>query len=239
MKAVITAAGYGKRLKEKSLKLNKCLLEVNKKPVLEYNLDAACGCADEIIIVVGYLHQQIENKYGDVYNNKPIKYIFQKEQKGLVNAIECAREAVDRDDFMLFLGDEIITSRQNRQMKEMFQKKDVFGICGVVEVEDRGKIRETYMVETQGEHIVNALEKPAKPINNLMGTGNCIFTNDFFKYIDKTNVSQRFGEKILTDVMVEAIKAGETIDWFIIGKNYANINKESDYMNALDWWNKV
>ena len=239
MKAIITAAGNGKRLKEKTSKLNKCLLKVNHKAIIEYSLDVSCKCVDEIIIVVGYLHEQIENKYGNAYHNTPIKYVFQKEQKGLVHAIECAKEAVDKEDFMLFLGDEIITHNTNQQMLEAFQKKNVFGICGVVKVEDDEKIKATYTIETEGEHIVDAIEKPSRPRNNFMGTGNCVFSNDFFKYIEKTNVSEKFGEKILTDVMMEAIKQGEIIDWFIIGQKYTNINGISDYENVLDWWEKI
>lgn len=239
MKAIITAAGGGKRLKEKTAKLNKCLLEVNHKAIIEYSLDIACECVDEIIIVVGYLHEQIESRYGTVYKGIPIKYVFQKEQRGLINAIECAKEAVGKEDFMLFLGDEVIAHNRNQQMLEAFQKKNILGFCGGVEVEDKEKIKATYMIDTDGEHIVDAVEKPEKPQNHFMGTGNCIFSNDFFKYIEKTGVSERFGEKILTDVIVEAIRDGETIEWFIIGQNYANINKISDYEDVLNWREKI
>lgn len=236
MKAIITAAGAGKRLNGNTTKCNKCLLEVNKKAIIEYSLDTACKFVDEIIIVVGYLHEQIEERYHNNYNNVPIRYVFQKEQKGLVNAIECAKEAVGEEDFMLFLGDEIITHNTNRQMLDAFRERKVFGICGVVEVEDWEKIKATYMVKIEKENIVAAIEKPEQPINNLMGTGNCIFKNAFFRYIEETKISVRFGEKILTDVIESAIKEGEIINWFIIGQNYANINKLSDYENALEWW---
>ncbi len=59
---------------------------------------------DEIIIVVGYRAEEIINTYGTQYKNKKIKYVIQWERKGLVHAIECAKEAVGGDDFLLLPG---------------------------------------------------------------------------------------------------------------------------------------
>jgi NDP-sugar pyrophosphorylase family protein len=54
MKALILAAGRGKRLKDITGSSNKCMFELVGKPVLEYNLDRAVELdLNELILVVG------------------------------------------------------------------------------------------------------------------------------------------------------------------------------------------
>ena len=48
------------------------------------------------------------SKVGNYYNGKRISYCIQKEQKGLINALEAAKYAVEDNDFILILGDEFI-----------------------------------------------------------------------------------------------------------------------------------
>jgi len=55
MKAIILAAGRGKRLKEVTAPVNKCMLKFNERHLIEYSLESASlSNVDEIIIVVGY-----------------------------------------------------------------------------------------------------------------------------------------------------------------------------------------
>jgi len=78
MKALILAAGEGKRLGEG----NKCMLEVGGKPILEYNLDRAAEVGDEVIIVVGNGEREIVNRYGHKYKGKEVLYINKGDLKG-------------------------------------------------------------------------------------------------------------------------------------------------------------
>src|SRR4030042_3530491 len=107
MKALILAAGRGRRMGKVCNEKNKCLVEICGKPLIENSLQCAVNLGfPEILIVVGHQAEKIINAYGYSYRGKIIKYIFQPEQKGLVHAVECAREALNREDFMIMLGDE-------------------------------------------------------------------------------------------------------------------------------------
>src|SRR3990170_2940342 len=111
MKALILAGGRGKRLDDLSIQNNKCMTKINGRPAIEYNLDNAVDSGvDEIIIVVGYRAEDIINYLGNKYKNKRLSYVIQWEQRGLVHAIECSKEALAGDDFMLLLGDEIMVN---------------------------------------------------------------------------------------------------------------------------------
>jgi len=94
MKAVILAAGRGKRLKEATEPVNKSMLKFNGRHLIEYSLETArLSRVDEIIIVVGYRAEDIVNRFGIKYENIKVRYVIQEEQRGLVNALEYTQKA--------------------------------------------------------------------------------------------------------------------------------------------------
>jgi len=234
MKALLLAGGRGRRLEGTSLGINKCMLNLGGKPVLEYNIDNAIEIGtDEIIIVVGYRAEDIINRYGIEYKDTKIKYVIQKEQKGLVHAIECAADALNGDDFFLALGDEILIKPKHSQMMQLFRKENLFGICGVLVQENKALISKTYtLVEDNDQRIYRLVEKPRKALNNLMGTGNCIFKNGLLSYIDRTPINHERGEKELPDLIQCAIDEGNIVKSFITCDNYFNINSDEELKTA-------
>jgi dTDP-glucose pyrophosphorylase len=238
MKALILAGGRGKRLGELSNDKNKCMLEINGKPLIEYSLDCATKTSiSEIVIVVGHKAEEIINIYGNKYNGKAIKYVIQPEQKGLVHAIECAREAVGKEDFMLMLGDELMISPRHQLMMDIFGKENLFGICGVVVVEDIDLIKKTYsVIQSEDNRIYRLIEKASKPMNNIMGTGNCIFKNEILSYIDQTPINQKRGEKELPDLIQCAIDEGNIVKSFEICDHYVNINLLEEIKKAESYF---
>lgn len=103
MKAVILAAGKGTRLCEMTAKVPKCLVPVNGRPILEYQLRPleAAGIRD-ILVVTGYCSDQVE-----AYSRGRFRTI-RNEDYAATNSI-CslwlARDEVDECDFILFNGD--------------------------------------------------------------------------------------------------------------------------------------
>ena len=111
MKALILAGGRGNRLNEFSENQNKCMIAFRGKPLIEHILENTSALDfSEIVIVVGYKAEDIINHYGISFKKKRIRYVIQPEQKGLVHAIECARKALDGEDFFLMLGDEVMST---------------------------------------------------------------------------------------------------------------------------------
>ncbi len=193
MKTLILAAGRGKRLGELSVDRNKCMLPIHHKPLIEYSLDCAVEVdSSEIIIVIGYKGDEIVKKYGQVYQGKRIVYVEQNEQQGLVHAIECASNVIGNEDFMLMLGDELMIHPRHKDMVDVFNLRKLFGVCGVVNVEDANLVKKTYsVIKDDGDKIIRLIEKPANPQNNIMGTGNCIFKNSILSYIPLTPINQK------------------------------------------------
>src|SRR5882724_2032260 len=138
MKALVLAGGRGKRLEAHSAERNKCMLEFAGKPLIEHSLDNSVALApEEIIVVVGYLAEQVINAYGNSYRGVRIRYAIQREQRGLVHAIETAAPSIGAADFMLFLADEILLNPHHAAMLERYRQADVFALCGVTFPADR------------------------------------------------------------------------------------------------------
>jgi len=241
VKALILAGGRGNRLNELSKKQNKCMIKVQGRHLIEYNLDCAIDVdVDEIVIVVGYKAEDIINFLGNNYKERAIRYVIQNEQKGLVHAIECAQKMINGSDFFLMLGDEMLFNPKHRNMvREFKQNEDIFGMCGIVKVNDRNQIKKTYtLIQGHENNIYRLIEKPRHPLNDFQGTGHCVFRNKIFDYIQYTPIHHERNEKELPDLIQCAIDDAMTVKAFIICDKYTNINTYDDIKVAQGFFSE-
>ncbi len=236
MKALILAGGRGSRLNEFTKDKNKSMTELFGKRLIEYNLEHAVEAGvNEIVIVVGYKKEEIMKFVGKEYKGIKVNYAVQKEQRGLVHAIECAREKIGDSDFILMLGDEVLINPRIKKMIKKFKRGDLFAVCSVVEEKDKGSIGKTYsaMVNEVGR-VFRLIEKPRFPINDIKGTGHIVMKNDVLRYIERTPINMNRGEKELVDMIQLAVDEGKNVRIFRIADNYVNINSEEDLRLAED-----
>ena len=235
MKALVLAAGRGSRLGQHTTETNKCMLPMSGKPLLQYSLENAVRAGvDEIVVVVGYMAETVINAFGIDFCGTRVQYVIQDEASGLVHAIETARPAIDGSDFMLFLADEILRTPRHQEMLRRFEEGRLFGICGVVRTDERQEIRKTYAIipNAETQQIYRLIEKPRRPLNDIRGTGNCVFRNAIFDYVSVTPINQSRQEKELPDLIQCAIDDGEDVRYFDIGDSYTNINTPDDIARA-------
>jgi len=231
LKALILAGGRGKRLGGFTEESNKCLLTFRGRPLMECSLDNARNLGiREIVIVVGYQADDIITTYGRRYMGCTITYVVQEEQLGILHAIECAKRAMGKRDFLLMLGDEVFVNPRHESMLHAFRAGDSFAICGVIRVEDRALIRKTYSIECdeRRKQILRLTEKPENPANHFMGTGNMVCRNELLDYLRKTPVNPRRGERELVGLIQSAIDDGKTVRYHEIASGYMNINTAED-----------
>lgn len=235
MKALVLAAGRGKRLENQTKDANKCMLPLLGKPLIQYSLENAVAAGLEtIVMVVGYRAEDIINYFGTEFKGTRIQYVIQTERKGLVHALVCARQALDDSDFMLFLADEVLIAPCHNEMLRNFNEQDLFVVCGVVYVDDRSQISKTYalMGNEQSQRIYRLIEKPRIATNNIMGTGNCVMRANIFNYVERTPINVERNEKELPDLIQCAVDEGMIVKYFDIGDGYFNINTPDDIPSA-------
>ena len=99
MKAIILAAGEGKRLSKYTKDLPKCMLEFDGKPLIERQVETlrACGI-NNIVIVKGYMPEKI--------NIPGVKYYINEDyaNTNMVETLMCAEEEMD-DEIIVCYGD--------------------------------------------------------------------------------------------------------------------------------------
>ena len=114
MKAVILAAGEGKRMLPLTLTVPKPLLMINGKTVLDHIFEAFSPDITEVVIVVKYRGEKIKAYCKDVFHGKKIQYA-EGSEKGNAYSLLAARPFVTRDERVMILYADEIPSRENME----------------------------------------------------------------------------------------------------------------------------
>ena len=131
------------------------------------------------------------------------------------------------------LGDEILLGAKHRLMMDLFQKENLFGLCGVVKQKECSRISSTYsIIQDDNHNIFRLIEKPKNPTNEWQGTGNCLLRFGIYNYISQTPIHHQRGEKELPDLIQCAIDDGKRVKSFEICDWYTNINSEENILEA-------
>ena len=107
MQAVILAAGQGTRLGPVTDHCPKCLVEVQGKPILQYQLEALCEAGvRECVIVVGYRAAQVRSFFGARFRDVAITYVENEifDRTNNIYSLWLARREIT-GDLLLLEGD--------------------------------------------------------------------------------------------------------------------------------------
>ena len=254
MKAVIPAAGLGTRFLPATKAQPKEMLPVYDKPTIQYVIEESVNSGvDDILIVTGKGKRSIEDHFDRSFELehhlktkgkedflKEIEYISeladihfirQKKQKGLGDAIYCAKKHVGDDPFVVMLGDTITkdTVPCTKQLIDIYEKygKSVIALEEVPDEKvERYGIIGGEEIEPNIYKIDKLVEKPPLRVapSNLAIMGRYVLTPDIFDCIE--NVEPGYGGEIqLTDALS---KLDEIYGQVFKGQSY-------DIGNRIDW----
>ncbi len=218
MKAVVLAAGEGKRMFPFTEIRPKAMLPVANKPIAEHLLIELCQAGiEEVLFVVGYRSETIRDYFGDGSKwSISVQYATQKNQLGTADAvrqISCWAEG----RFILVNGD-VVLGRSH--IREIMQSHDpVMCLYPQTDVSGLG------VVEMHGSRVSRIHEKVDNPPSNLVNTGVYLLTPEIFPAIERTKLSKR-GEYELTDSLQLLIDQGVLV----------NGHKVRDWLNFTYPW---
>ena len=107
MKAIILSAGQGTRLLPMTATMPKCLLKIQGKTIIEWQIDELHKCGvDQITVVTGYGADKVEDLLQRRYGPQRVQTHYSPDYATTDNLVSCwkVREQMT-DDFILLNGD--------------------------------------------------------------------------------------------------------------------------------------
>ena len=231
MKAIILCAGKGTRLRPLTYTTAKHLIPVANKPVILYTIEKikSAGIKEIGIIVSPENRQDFIAALGDGSQyDVNLTYILQEEPKGLAHAVLMAKDFLGDEDFMMYLGDNLIMDDIRPFVKEFEEKKELSALIMLSPVQDPSRFGIAVM---EGNKIIKTIEKPKEPPSNLAIIGLYLFRKDIFEGIANIKPSWR-GELEITDAIDWLIQHKGTVEGHIIYGWWKDTGKPEDLIEA-------
>ena len=177
-KAVILAAGEGQRLRPFTASKPKPMISIAGKPILQYVVEAlAQNGVREITMVVGYKKEAIFDFFGSGEDfGVEIEYTIQPQQLGTGHALRQTKGKI-RGEFLVLSGDNIIEPKTISKLVHipphaiLLKRQEEISKYGIATVDDG--------------NLTGLLEKPEKPLTDLVNTGIYSFTEEVFNFLDE------------------------------------------------------
>ncbi|PJZ57588.1 sugar pyrophosphorylase [Leptospira barantonii] len=234
---VIAAAGKGTRAYPRTTFIPKPLFEFQGKTILERNVELMQSTfkVKKIYVLVGHLKEMVISEIEKIQNKyKNIEIIPSPwTTRGLASDI-ASLESQIHSPFITILGDEFYFHPDHKKFVDTIRKyPKLVASIGVQKTSLLSRIRKNYSVELKGDRILELVEKPSDPPNDLLGLGSYLFTPAFFEYFKKTPPSPKSGVIEITDVIDHMAKESGKVYATSLNVDYFNINSMQDYHHAV------
>ena len=216
MQAVILAAGLVTRMRELTKNTPKPLLKIEDQTLLEHNLIAMPDEIDEVVLVVGYLGEQIKSLIGANSHGKKISYVEQKELKGTGHALTQCKDVL-RDRFLVLMGDDLYLKKD---LEKLIQYHLAILVSDLQNDDFNDSRQAVVKIDDQG-NLQNIVERQLAQKNTLVNTGAYVINMDYFKYplVPAGNLTTEFG---LPQTLLQLVKNGAKVT-----------------VVRAQWWHKV
>ncbi len=232
------AGGKGTRLRPLTHTAAKQLIPIANRPILFYVMDqvAHLGITDVGVIISPETGPAIRDALGANPWGCRFTFIPQAEPLGLAHAVKIARDFLESDAFLMYLGDNLIGENLQDYVNEFERKKpdalvllkevDNPRMFGVAEIDDSGGI-------------TRLVEKPADPQSKLALVGIYLFSQEIHAAVDAIVPSAR-GELEITDAIQQLLERRKTVQSAHLQSWWLDTGKKDDLLDAnrlvLDEW---
>ena len=216
MKGLILSGGAGTRLRPITHTSAKQLVPIANKPILFYGIEAMRKAGiEDIGIIVGDTRDEIRAAVGDGSQfGVRVTYIPQDSPLGLAHCVLIARDFLGDDDFVMYLGDNMLEQGLDGFVRQFESSRRAGGdsapaaqilLChvddprqfGVAEVTKDGRVK-------------RLVEKPKDPPSDLALVGVYLFDASIHEAVQSIVPSQR-GELEITDAIQWLIEQNKTV----------------------------
>jgi len=225
LKAVILAAGEGRRCRPLTQTRSKVMLPVGNKPFMEHVILAlAANGVRDLYVVVGYQKERVMDHFEDGLDfGVKITYIEQNELLGTAHALRKAESYMD-EEFLVVNGDNLLDSRAISEL--VFAKGE-----NVILAALRPHTGDYGVLKVEQQRVKAIIEKPGRPCAGILNTGAYKFSPAIFEELSRTPISER-GSYELTQTISQMIEDGKEIVPQITNGIWADAIFAWDLLNA-------
>ena len=231
---VVLAAGKGRRMGRLGRYTPKACLPVLNQPLLAHNLRMLYNIGiRKTVIVVGHYRQRvtrIARRY--VPSDMALRFVEQPKPRGIADALYRTRELVG-EWIVLVMGDTYFVPNDLGSGLNILTNSDngVAGVLSVRPVSDPELIRkECTVLIDDNNYLIDILEKPEAPWNNIKPCGVYFFTCRIFDAIEKTPPSFLRNEVEITDAIKTLMKLGLKVKCIQTIQRDSNFTYPSDVL---------
>jgi glucose-1-phosphate thymidylyltransferase len=216
MKGLILSGGAGTRLRPITHTSAKQLVPIANKPILFYGIEAmALAGIKEIGIIIGETGKEIRAAVGDGSQfGVEVTYIPQDAPLGLAHCVLIARDFLGDDDFVMYLGDNMLEQGLTEFVTEFEHARQHDGVkaptaqillCHVEDPRQFGVAE----IDANG-HVKKLVEKPQNPPSDLALVGVYLFDKTVHDAVRAIKPSAR-GELEITDAIQWIVDQGRVV----------------------------
>ncbi len=201
MKAIILAAGEGVRMRPLTETTPKPLLKVSGRPLLEHIVARLPDEVTELVIVIGYLGEQIEEYCGKQFLGKKVHYVRQEKKLGTHHALRLCMPFIARGERFFVLYADDIHGREGLEQCLRYERALLV---------DRAEDPRKFGVVTLAADgsVAKIVEKPERPDSDLVSTGAMLLDTAIFDY--EADVHSN-GEYYLTSAIEKMLEDGHKL----------------------------
>ncbi len=174
MQVVYLAGGKGTRLAPLTDTTPKPMTPMLGAPFLEHSFKQLPDSISGIVVVTGHLDHVIKEYFGAKWNELPITYAHQDEQKGTLHALKAARAVLD-EEFLVLLSD-VYYAREDLEKLVAAGSPALLAGDGA---DSKYKLGSICRVD-ENFHITDVLENRAQVTEGYMDYGACTADHGIF-----------------------------------------------------------
>lgn len=211
MKALLTAGGRATRLRPITWTVNKHLVPLAGKPMLQHAIEKLVDAGvTEIVINLNPGDREIREAFGDGSRYGAKLTYFEQEggPLGVAHVIRCAEPYIGNEPFIFYLGDNIILGSLRRFI-DKFNEEKCDALLALSRVPDPQRFGVPII---ENGRIVRVLEKPKDPPSDYAVTGIYLYTPRMFDAVKSIPPSPR-GEFEISDAHTWLIEQGAKVGY--------------------------
>lgn len=185
VKAILVAGGHGSRLHPFTAYVQKTMLPLHDRPVIDYALGTLrrAGIRD-ITIISNQFIGQISRHVGQGLPGERIHYVIEEEPMGVAHALELAKPYNKHTRLLVYFSDNITTLELKETVDQFASSPTPPGCVLLAREEEHPESFGVGVLNAEHE-LVDIVEKPANPPSNLAIGGIYLYDERFWSFLEE------------------------------------------------------